>query len=96
MLTYKIGDIVSVSSTVDAGTGQTIEEYEWSLDGSILSSPGGLGQNVSISTVVMSEGIHTISLRVRNSCGAWSAIYSDNFELIAETCAVPIVSFVFI
>lgn len=95
MLTYKIGDIITVGATADAGTGETIVEYEWSLDGSLLTKPGGTGANISFDTLTMTEGIHILSLKVKNSCGAWSPIYTDNFELVAETCAVPTVSFVF-
>ena len=85
MTEYTIGDIITATSTSIAGTGETISQYEWKWDGTIISGTSTLSV-VSIDTIGQSVGTHSIALRVKNSCGNWSRVKDISLTLTGEIC----------
>jgi len=56
----------------------TIAKYEWSIDGVIS---GDNTDTLNINS--LSAGTHEISLRIQNSCGSWSKIYSETINIVS-------------
>ena len=81
MVEFTIGDIINVSSNVDAGEGETISVYKWKWNDIEF------GENVSdinINTSDRLAGNYSLSLEVQNSCGNWSIPYSEVITIIEE------------
>jgi hypothetical protein len=79
--TAVVGDMVCFSGNGASFIGGTISAYEWKSD-----INGLLGQTNYFCTTGLSAGNHTISFRVKQANGAWSAVVTD---LVAITPAPP-------
>lgn len=80
MVEFTIGDIINVSSNVNAGEGKTISVYKWKWNNTEF------GENISdinIDTSDMTVGNYNLSLEVQNSCNNWSVPYSEGITLVA-------------
>ena len=73
-----LGDEVVFTGQGDDPAGGTITTYEWtsSIDNLLYS-----GSQPSFSTNALSEGTHTISLRVKNDSDVWSSPVSAGIEV---------------
>ena len=63
--------------------GQIISIYEWKLDTTTLSNITSI---IIIDTSLLSIGQHTVSHRIKNSCGTWSEYVTKQINIIAPPC----------
>ena len=75
-------------------------EYFWDADpgignGTALPWTPGTNPSVdaSVSTAGLAEGIHLLSVRVKDVAGHWSITRSEQIEITTPTCQVPVPSF---
>lgn len=76
------GSLLQITSTTDAGSGQTITSHEWILDGTILSYNTNV---IIIDTTPLNTGVHTLQLNAQNSCGNTGS-YSQSFYITEAQC----------
>jgi hypothetical protein len=69
-------------SNSDPGTGQTIDAYEWQLNGVII---GASIDTVTIDTSTIPLGSNTLSHRIKNKCGNWSTATNMILNIIDST-----------
>lgn len=76
------GSLLQITSTTDAGSGQTITSHEWILDGITLPYNTNI---ITIDTTPLITGVHTLQLNDQNSCGNTDS-YSQSFYITESTC----------
>ena len=74
-----LGDEVVFTGQGDDSAGGTITTYEWTSNIDDLLSSSGVP---SFSTTTLSEGVHEISLRVKNDSDVWSSPATSSVEII--------------
>ena len=85
LVVYLSGYIQGVKLQLDSVQfiGQIISEYEWKLDTTTLSN---ITSVIIIDTSLLTIGQHTVSHRVKNSCGNWSEYVIKKINIVAPPC----------
>ena len=79
------GQSVTLVGVGTAEHPRTISAYEWRLDGS--PTPFATSASASLSTANLSLGRHTVTFRVRDSAGVFSASQSLGIDVVSPTPA---------
>lgn len=90
MVDYEIGSMITATASAIAGEGESITLYRWSLDAIVQTETSNI---FSFSSENLALGGHNIRLMVQNSCGEFSPVVVEYFNLV-YTCPLPTVSFV--
>jgi len=86
MIEYQLNKTLTLTASVIPQENITITEYEWKInDLFVLNNINP----VTINTNDLNLGDNTISLRVLNSCGAWSEYVTKIVNIINETIPIP-------
>ena len=85
--TYPKNIILTLKATVVPQENIDVSIYEWTINKSIVvSNPTEL---MSLNTNDLDIGDNTISLRVQNSCGAWSEYVNKAINIVDENAPIP-------
>lgn len=89
MVDYEIGSTITATASTNAGEGESISAYKWTLDGVEQTQTS---DTFSFFTDNITLGGHRIDLIVQNSCGEWSTMVTKYFDLV-YTCPLPTADF---